>query len=114
MNNTKMRLEDNLYDQIFNNIRTRNSFGLEATRSELKFENIEQTMPYINFDQPSALPYIFIPTAREILMQDAIGNIHLDLIDRIRLATDMFQGIIYYQRIGNGTDEKWHLHINFN
>ncbi|REJ81695.1 MAG: hypothetical protein DWQ44_11250 [Bacteroidetes bacterium] len=106
-----MQKFSDLTKEVFTKIQNRENFQVEATRKEIKFEGIEEAMKSQNFDYPFVLSNIFLTSGLSILAHEAAGLVQLDLIDRIRILTDLNQGTIVYERIGNG--DRWKVSVLF-
>lgn len=95
--------------EILETIPKKENLSFIASRDEIKFQNIENEISR-DYSLPFYLPNMYLQSPISILVHEAMGLAHLDLIDKIRLLTHIYEGKMIYQKIN---EDSWQVVINF-
>lgn len=100
------------YQKTYERIKNRQSFSFLATREELSFQDIERRIKDVDFRLPFDLPiFNSLEDIITLLLRDSIGQINVNLINRIKMLVTVFDGKILYQKIEDG--KIWEVIIVF-
>lgn len=102
---------DVTWKQIYDLVTGRQPIGFKANRADIGFENIENEIQRDNYEFPFPLDILGIPSIENILSMDAIADIGLTSINRIRMRVKLLGGQMWYERIGKG--DEWRVTITF-
>lgn len=100
------------YQKTYEKIKNRQSFSFLAKREELNFQDIERSIPNFDFELPFDLPILnSLDDVITLLLQDSVGQINVNLLNRIKMLVTVFNGKILYQKIEDGIT--WEVIIIF-
>jgi len=104
--------QDLLFRDIYLNLRQRIPMDFIANRADIGFNNIEQEFTIINFALPFRLSELQnLRTIIDVLLQESTGLITIEPYDKLKLLVKVFNGEIFYHKIGNG--DEWRVMIIF-
>ena len=82
-----------------------------ATRSDIRFDNIETDLPGMDVDNYFTFDIIGLPGIKELLSYDALGLAEIPPFSKVQFYVKLLGGNIWYKRIGKGIE--WEVVIAF-
>jgi hypothetical protein len=104
--------QDITFREIYLSVRERSNLDFTADRADIGFQNIEREIPSINYNLPFPLPELQnLEVIIDMLLKESIGTVHMEPYQKLRLLVKVFNGQIFYHRIGTG--DTWRVLILF-
>lgn len=103
-------------EEILKILNNKEPFAFEATRNDFNFEIEDFEKKLVPFNNELPFPLSIMNNLKELtnfIVMDAIGQIHLTLMEKIIFFTEINGGSIFCQRL-DSSGNNWKVMILFN